>query len=92
MEKLFHEFTQVDASTTRKYGGTGLGLAISRRFCRMMGGDIIVESVEGKGSTFLSRLPAKVETLVTEERIVQVEATSRPVSSAASARRYRPRD
>jgi signal transduction histidine kinase/DNA-binding response OmpR family regulator len=85
MEKLFHEFTQVDASTTRKYGGTGLGLAISQRFCRMMGGDIIVESVDGKGSTFLSRLPAKVKTLVTEERIVQVDATSRPVSSAGSA-------
>jgi signal transduction histidine kinase len=61
MSKLFQEFSQADASTTRKYGGTVLGLAISKRFCQMMGGDITVESKPGRGSTFTIRLPRMVE-------------------------------
>ena len=58
--KLFTDFTQADASTTRKFGGTGLGLALMRRFCQMMGGDVIVHSVPGEGSVFTITLPAVV--------------------------------
>jgi signal transduction histidine kinase len=57
---MFQAFTQADASTTRKFGGTGLGLVISRNFCQMMGGDITVESEEGKGTKFTIVLPVVV--------------------------------
>jgi len=52
MHRLFQSFSQVDSSTTRLYGGTGLGLVISRHLARAMGGDVVVRSQAGKGSTF----------------------------------------
>jgi PAS domain S-box-containing protein len=57
---LFRDFSQVDSSPARRYTGTGLGLAISRQICRMMGGDLTVESVLGQGSTFTARIPSRV--------------------------------
>jgi GAF domain-containing protein/DNA-binding response OmpR family regulator/anti-sigma regulatory factor (Ser/Thr protein kinase) len=72
MGKLFQEFSQASSTTASKYGGTGLGLAISRHFCRMMGGDITVESNPGAGSTFTIRLPRIVQN--EQARLTQAHA------------------
>ncbi|WP_455208972.1 ATP-binding protein [Kaarinaea lacus] len=58
MNRVFEAFTQADPSISKEYGGTGLGLAISRRICKLMDGEISVDSVEGVGSSFTVVLPA----------------------------------
>ncbi|HEV8533515.1 MAG TPA: GAF domain-containing protein [Methylomirabilota bacterium] len=75
MDRLFQEFSQADASVTRRYGGTGLGLALSRRLARMMGGDITVESEAGRGSTFTMHVPATVAKAGAEPTLTVAPAT-----------------
>ncbi|MEQ9505852.1 MAG: ATP-binding protein [Hyphomonas sp.] len=79
LSRLFSEFSQADASTTRRYGGSGLGLAISRRIARMMGGDVTVESIPGKGSVFTLTFRAETATVP-----VPVQDTSEPASPSHS--------
>lgn len=64
--RLFQDFTQLDASSTRKFGGSGLGLALSRRLARLIGGDVTLASKVGEGSTFVLELPLAISAAATD--------------------------
>ena len=69
LESIFESFTQVDASTARRYGGTGLGLAICRRLCELMGGTVTARSRLGVGTTVTFTVPAAAATLARRDPV-----------------------
>ena len=86
-ERIFEEFHQVDSGSTRQYSGTGLGLSISRHFARLLGGDIDVQTIQGKGSTFTVTIPfifesfepTRAETSVATEEVGIESSTGKKI-------------
>ncbi len=85
VQRIFHAFEQVDASTSRQYGGTGLGLTISKRIAELLGGDIVLQSDIGHGSTFTILLPLQGPsgTGATPTTTTAAPATARPATTSA---------
>ncbi len=78
ISRVFEEFQQIDSSHSRKYKGTGLGLPISRRLARLLGGDLVCESVYGEGSTFTLTVPPELPK--TAEEKADVLRPARPTA------------